>query len=420
MDRLKKLLFFMLVICLLTAFSAVSGMAADKVLKIGGVGPYTGPAARSGSEFKAALQLAFEKIDYKIGDYKVELVWIDSQSDPAKASSAYAEAVERYGVQATTNNWHSSVGIALIELAGRYKVPHYFGPGGASIVINEKYHSNPKYAGYWLKGMPTPPKVTQKYVDALKDAVAKGYWKPANKKVAIFGEETDWGRGIGEGFREQFTKAGWEIVTEDYFSMTQTEYYTLMNKYKSLGVSVLAGTHSGTAAISAFIKQADEVGLKAVICADGLGWVGEWYKLTGKSSNYVLDSTPVLVSPEAKAWAQEMKKRFGIEPGGQAAIAYDFDNFLIRILKRSLEKYGKIDKESLHKINMEEVITGKLTYGAKDGAIIMNKLMYTPDTVPDPVFGIDHWYIPIVQYMNGKSNVVFPEAWKSADFQFNK
>ena len=115
-----------------------------------------------------------------------------------------------------------------------------------------------------------------------------------------------------------------------------------------------------------------------------------------------------------------MKKRFGIQPGGQAAIAYDFDNFLIRILNRSLEKYGKIDKESLHKINVEEVITGKLTYSAKDGAIIMNKLMYTPDTVPDPVFGIDHWYIPIVQYVNGKSNVVFPEAWKSADFQFKK
>jgi hypothetical protein len=46
--------------------------------------------------------------------------------------------------------------------------------------------------------------------------------------------------------------------------------------------------------------------------------------------------------------------------------------------------------------------------------------MYTPDTVPDPVFGIEHWYIPIVQYMNGKSNVVFPEAWKSADFQAKK
>jgi branched-chain amino acid transport system substrate-binding protein len=190
-----------------------------------------------------------------------------------------------------------------------------------------------------------------------------------------------------------------------------------MNKYKSANVAVLAGTHSGTAAISAFIKQSAEVGLKSVICADGLGWVGEWYKLTGKASNYVLDSTPVLVTPASKAWAQEMKQKFGIEPGGQAAIAYDFDNFLIKILRRSHEKYGVIDKTTLHKINLEEVIPGKLTFTPKDGAIIMKELKYTPETVPDPVFGIDYWYIPIVQYMDGKSSVVFPEDWKMANFQ---
>jgi branched-chain amino acid transport system substrate-binding protein len=44
--------------------------------------------------------------------------------------------------------------------------------------------------------------------------------------------------------------------------------------------------------MSAFIKQADEVGLKSLIIADGLGWVGEWYNLTGKSSNFVMDQIP--------------------------------------------------------------------------------------------------------------------------------
>ena len=191
MNQWKKVLIFVFSFSLLVSLSVTSGVAADTVLKIGGIMPLTGPAARTGAEFKAALQLAFEKIGYKIGDYKVELVWIDDQSDPAKASSAYAEAVERYGVQATVTMWHSSVAIALIDLAAKYKVPHYFGPGGASIVVNEKYQSNPNYAGFWLKGMPTPPKVTQKYVDCLQNAMAKGYWKPANKKVAVFGEETD-------------------------------------------------------------------------------------------------------------------------------------------------------------------------------------------------------------------------------------
>ena len=41
--------------------------------------------------------------------------------------------------------------------------------------------------------------------------------------------------------------------------------------------------------ISAFIKQAREVGLRSLIVADGLGWVGEWYELTGNASNGVID-----------------------------------------------------------------------------------------------------------------------------------
>jgi branched-chain amino acid transport system substrate-binding protein len=325
--------------------------------------------------------------------------------------------VERYGVQATLGNWHSSVGIALIDLAAKYGVPHYFGPGGASKVINEKYHSDPDYAGYWLKGMPVPSMVTKKYVDALNYAVDKGYFNPKSKKVAIFGEDTDWGRGLGEGFKMQFEDSGWDIVSEDYFSMTQTEFHALLSQYKDQGVEVLAGTHSGTASISAFIKTAEEVGLDAVICADGLGWVGEWYELTGEASNYVLDSTPVLVTDESKEWAKEMKEKYGLDSGAWAGIAYDFDNFFIKIAERALEKYGEITSETLHKVNMEEVITGQLTYNKDDGAIIMNELKYSSDSVPDPVFGIDYWYVPIIQYIDGKGEVVFPEAWATTKFK---
>ena len=81
MNHWQRFLVFMISVSLLISLSPINGTAADKILKIGGIMPLTGPAARTGAEFKAALQLAFDKIGYKIGDYNVELIWIDDQSD---------------------------------------------------------------------------------------------------------------------------------------------------------------------------------------------------------------------------------------------------------------------------------------------------------------------------------------------------
>ena len=51
--------------------------AADKVFKIGVLGPFTGPSARTGEEFKIAAEMALENINYQVGDYTIEPVWVD-------------------------------------------------------------------------------------------------------------------------------------------------------------------------------------------------------------------------------------------------------------------------------------------------------------------------------------------------------
>src|SRR3989339_2005284 len=139
------------IITILIVFLSVMGgqcFAADKILKIGVLGPFTGPSAQTGKEFQASVEMAMDTIGYTVGDYKIEVVWVDSQSDPAKASSAYAEAVEGKGIQAGVLNWHSSVAIAVMDLAAQYKIPHMFG-FGASEVVNQKWQADPQKYSYW-------------------------------------------------------------------------------------------------------------------------------------------------------------------------------------------------------------------------------------------------------------------------------
>jgi len=418
LNRIKSWLCVMLIILMMSAGTAP---AADKILKMGVLGPFTGPSAKNGAEFKASVEMAMDKIGYKIGDYQIELVWIDSQSDPAKAASAYSEAVERKGIDCAMQNWHSSVAVAAMDVAAQYKVPHWFG-FGATEVVNEKWQADPAKYSYWGgKGWPIPAKMALGYIECLDNAIAKGLWKPKNKNVVIYGEDTDWGRSLGGALKKMFADAGWKIVSEDYFPITQTDFYPLLSKFKRSKASVVAGTSTAAPTMTAFVKQADEVGLKSVIIADGLGWMGDWYKMAGPSSNYVLDMIPQLTTPESRQWAADIKAKYGFTPSPSAGgLCYDGSNMFIKILKRTLEKYGKLDKESIHKIFVEEVQTGKLTFSKADGALIMAEYRYDADSVPDPVVGKDAYYFPVIQYMNGQGAIVFPEDWKDKDFEIKK
>ena len=71
-----------------------------EIFKVGFLGPFSGPSAQTGKQFKGGATIALEEIDYKIGPYTIEPVWVDSQSDPAKASQAYEQAVVQDGIQA--------------------------------------------------------------------------------------------------------------------------------------------------------------------------------------------------------------------------------------------------------------------------------------------------------------------------------
>jgi len=414
--RVKKLnVCTAIAVSLMFLFS--TGAFAASTFKLGVLGPFTGPSAKTGSEFKGSVTMAMENIDYKIGDYKIELVWIDSQSDPAKATGAYAEAVESKGVQVAMLNWHSSVAAAVMDVAAQYKVQHMFAMGAAEIV-NEKYKSNPEKYSYWAaKGWPIPGDLIPGYVESINAAVASGKFKPEKKIVAIYGEETDWGRSVGAAFKSGFLATGWTILSEDYFPFTQTDFYSLLNKYKKGGAVVLAGSSTSAPSISAFIKQASEVGLKSVLVADGFGWNGDWYKMTGKASNHVLDMIPRLTTKAAQDWAKSIKAKFGYNPSPSASgLSYDYANFFIKIAKRTIEKHGKLDTESFHEVVMSELNTGKLTYGKADGALIMNEYKYTAKTVPDPVIASDAYFFPVLQYMNGTSNIIYPDDWKTGDF----
>jgi branched-chain amino acid transport system substrate-binding protein len=390
---------------------AASGAAActtpaASTINIGISGPFTGPNALTGEEMKNASSMAFDAINWQVGPYKINPVYIDDQSDPAKGAAAYEQAAVGQKIIAGILGWHSSVAVAQMEVTAKYKIPHFFAMG-ATGVVNEKFKSDQAKYGYWAtKGWPDPAKLTIGYVQAIEDAIAAGSFKPAEKKVAIYGEDTDWGRSFGAGLKAQLGAVGWTVVSEDYFPTTQTDFSAIVSRYKNDNVPLIAGTTTIPASISSFLKAIDDTGIKSLVVADGLGWIGDWYKLSGSASDYVVDQIPQFASAAAKKFAADYEAKYGSKPSPSAAgLSFDFSNFFIKIMNQTLADQCEITSETLYKTAQDQLWTGKLTY--TDG-IIMSNYDYSPDTIPDPVVGKGHYIFPALQYMGGQATVVWP------------
>jgi branched-chain amino acid transport system substrate-binding protein len=146
--------------------------------------------------------------------------------------------------------------------------------------------------------------------------------------------------------------------------------------------------------------------LKSLIIADGLGWVGEWYDLTGSSSNYVLDQIPAFATEESKKYAEDFKARWKLDPSPSAAgLAYDGSNFFIKMAQEVYAREGELTSENIYEFVKDNIWTGKWTY--TDG-IVMDEYQYMPDTIPDMVIGKGKYMFPVRQYMDGEGKIIYP------------
>ena len=393
----------------------VSGGGSEKVIKVGLVVPLTGGSARSGEEFKLATEMVFEDAGYRIGDYKVELVIIDDGSDPDTGTRAYEQAIQQSGIDVGLCIWNSSVGSAVMEVLAKHQFPHFFSYSAAAIV-NEKFHSDSKYTYMTTKSWATPSKLmSEAYVSTFQQAMESGAWDKSKNKIFIYGEDNDWGRDFGASVGQGFKDIGWNVVGEEYFRTGDTDMYALLAKMKSSGADVVAGSATTTPSVAALIKQSQEVNLKALMICDGLGYIGDWYDLTGDASNFILDSVPVFATPEAKAFADRFRSKYNLEPSAACAgQQYDFTRFFIKVGEATIAEYGELNRETLFRFAKERMWTGQFTY--KDG-IIMDEIKYDANSIPDPVVGEGYYIFPVVQYFGGEPFAIWPESQKEAQLK---
>lgn len=422
-----------------------NGSTSRQVIRIGLVAPLTGGSSASGEGLKNGATLAFREIDWTIGDYRVELVDIDSESanlDSQAIAAKYRTAIQTNDLVAGLLNWHSSVAVELMDVAADEQMAHLF-PLGATDQINTKYAADPtRYRVWSAKGWPQPGTYVKSYLDLMQclltsgcqDAEGSKAWSPSNRAVYVATEAGSWGDAFEAGATSNIVAAtswwaqnGWRVAGSLELSATDdaTQLSDKAQQVADAGVSVVLMTSTADN-MGQFVEQLRlKMDPDPVIIVEGLGWSAASLTSAGQSAIGVLDGGfgPYSGDPARATVVQRFQEQYELQFGqapstSSGGLAYDYTRFAIRVLERVLETRGTIDREGILEVYAQEVRTGMLTF---DDGVVMDRYSYTETTAPDPVYGIGDYYFPVYQYQDPNQDgtvdfaTVFPSVLRDAN-----
>ena len=123
---MRKFVFALMMILGLSACGEESEVVADNgkpTVKIGLIYPMSGNMAILGNSGKIAMEIFFEKFNKKNRKFNYELIWEDSQMQPAKAVSA-ANKLIHYDKVDVLISFYSNMAMAIKPVATQNKVTH--------------------------------------------------------------------------------------------------------------------------------------------------------------------------------------------------------------------------------------------------------------------------------------------------------
>ncbi|WP_240152903.1 ABC transporter substrate-binding protein [Photobacterium alginatilyticum] len=388
-------------------------------LKLGVCGPFSGPAKQTGDAIRQGVLMALEDagaageapVTINGVRHDVEVIWVDSQSNPEIAAKATTEAIQQQGVKLMVGGWHSSVALALMDITADLNTIH-LGHLGASQYIAAKINDDPQRYRGWFKGWPSPPKLAGLYGAPLKYLLEHELWLPANRRAAILVEDSAFGRGWGEALMRSLKEAGFDPLPFDTAALDETEFRQLLNKYKSEQVSLVAMTSTGDVAASSFVKQFKELGVKALLLGHGLRWLGNWYEMTGDAANFVVSMDSAMpIALWQRWWVRRFKTKYGKEPTIPAAgFHYDYTRMAIKALNTA----NSLDFDTLTAIIRQIPYKGVWNYyqfssAPGPNALSANEVMTGPF--------MKGFYLPMVQLFDGQAKIIWPIKYAEQRFR---
>ncbi len=309
---------------------------AQKVVKIGFIGPLTGPNAAQGVGARNAFDLAIREANASGKySYKIEMVALDDASDPATGVAAALKLVSDPAVVAASGHWNSPVALATIHTFFTYRIP--FIVWGA---IHPDITAYYKYL-YVNRVAPTLVQENGPLIDWVVGEL--GY-----KTFSIISDTSSYGETNTKAFQPMAERKGAKIASVDSVMAGTTDFRPVLTKVKGLNPSAVY--FGGVVMEGALIRdQMQKVGLNKVFCAISGIKDDKFLEVAGPAGEGVLSIKPGKPIEKLEGGAKFIKAYEAAgyrEPfGAYGPNAYDSAGILLE----AAAKVGPENKEAMAK-----------------------------------------------------------------------
>ena len=300
-------------IALAAALAALPLFAqAQAKLKVGLMLPATGTFASLGTAIENGFRLQLAEQGGKLAGREVEIVKVDDESDPAKATDNVNKLIKRDNVDVLVGTVHSGVAMAMARVAKDTGTLLIVPNAGADAVTGPMCAPNIFRSSFsnWQPGY------------AMGEVVAK----KGHKKVITITWKYAAGDESVKGFKEAFEKGGGQVTKELSLPFPNVEFQALLTEIAAARPDAVYTFFAGGGAVK-FVKDYAAAGLKAKIPLYGAGFITDGtLEAQGADADGLLTTlhyADALNTPRDNAFRLAYAKTYKLQPDVYAVQGYD-------------------------------------------------------------------------------------------------
>jgi branched-chain amino acid transport system substrate-binding protein len=350
---------------------AGAASAQDLVVKIGHVGPISGPQAHLGKDNENGARMAIDELNAKgvtIGGKKAkfELVAEDDAADP-KQGTAVANKLVDAKVNGVIGHLNSGTSIPASKIYSDAGIPQ-ISPSS----------TNPKFT---RQGFKTTFRVVADDVQLGGTLGRYAVKEMKGKSIAVIDDRSAYGQGVAEEFSKAAAASGGKIAESQYTTNTATDFTAILTAIKAKNPDIVF--YGGMdAQAGPMIRQMKQLGINAKFMGgDGI-CSAELPKLAGGTLDdgqvVCAEAGGVDKSEQAALdkWKADYKKKFGIEVQLYAPYVYDALNLMVAAMEKAGSADPKVYLPVLAKTTGYKGVTGVISFDEKgdikNGALTMH------------------------------------------------
>jgi branched-chain amino acid transport system substrate-binding protein len=351
---MKRMLLFVplsVVACFLF-LGPLNGLAAEPI-KIGICKPMSGPTGFLGQNEKPAFDLAMEEINAAGGvlGRPLKLIYVDNQCIPTEGVSAVRKLIDLDKVDVIIGCACSSVTLAVMPVIEQAKIP--------MLTLSATNPQITQIAGVggniWEFRLNVDDSIMASTLGKLVAERAK--------KVVMYGENNDWGRGAAKAYSAVLKDNGASLEDVEYYELGQSDFRPSLTKVKGMNPEALLLIMQGRDA-SVLMRQMKEVGFRPLVFSRGTVVGPEFAEAVRDDCSLgdgIMEATlhAYGINPE---FDKKFEQKYGEKPRLHGGLAYAG----LKALAKAIELGGQVKpdaiRQGLKKLNYVDKSMGPIRF----------------------------------------------------------